>query len=97
LKQFIIESFLYGEALSTMMMATPLRWICNPAEIVSDELDRKKKKPPMPTIKLKTTINAPIERCFLLSLSVDVHQLSTQETRSAGFAILRKLNYFSAI
>ena len=34
----------------------------------------------MPTIELKTKINAPIERCFLLSLSVDLHQLSTKET-----------------
>ena len=34
----------------------------------------------MATIELKTKINAPIERCFFLSLSVDLHQLSTEET-----------------
>lgn len=34
----------------------------------------------MPTIELTTVINAPIERCFLLSLSVDVHTLSTAHT-----------------
>ena len=38
----------------------------------------------MPTIELKTKINAPIERCFLLSLSVDLHQLSTAETNEVA-------------
>ena len=40
----------------------------------------------MPTIELKTKINAPIERCFLLSLSVDLHQLSTAETNESAIA-----------
>jgi ligand-binding SRPBCC domain-containing protein len=40
----------------------------------------------MPTIELKTRINAPIERCFLLSLSVDLHQLSTAETNERAIA-----------
>ena len=40
----------------------------------------------MPTIELKTKINAPIERCFLLSLSVDLHQLSTQETNERAIS-----------
>ena len=40
----------------------------------------------MPTIELKTTINAPIERCFLLSLSVDLHQLSTKETNERAIS-----------
>ena len=40
----------------------------------------------MPTIELKTIINAPIERCFLLSLSVDLHQLSTKETNEIAIA-----------
>ena len=40
----------------------------------------------MPTIELKTKINAPIERCFLLSLSVDLHQLSTVETNERVIA-----------
>lgn len=40
----------------------------------------------MPTIELKTKINAPIERCFLLSLSVDLHQLSTAETNKRAIS-----------
>jgi ligand-binding SRPBCC domain-containing protein len=40
----------------------------------------------MPTIELKTKINAPIERCFLLSLSVDLHQQSTKETNERVIA-----------
>src|ERR1051325_5401841 len=40
----------------------------------------------MPTIELKTEINAPIERCFLLSLSVDLHTMSTQETNERAIA-----------
>lgn len=40
----------------------------------------------MPTIELETKINAPMERCFLLSLSVDLHQLSTQETNERAIA-----------
>jgi ligand-binding SRPBCC domain-containing protein len=44
----------------------------------------------MPTIELKTIINAPIERCFLLSLSVDLHQLSTQETNERAISGVTK-------
>lgn len=40
----------------------------------------------MPTIELKTKINAPIERCFFLSLSVDLHLLSTAETNEKAIA-----------
>ncbi|CAN5553501.1 hypothetical protein BH10BAC5_BH10BAC5_20610 [soil metagenome] len=40
----------------------------------------------MPVIKLKTKINAPMERCFLLSLSVDLHQLSTEQTNEKAIA-----------
>ena len=40
----------------------------------------------MPTIELKTKIKAPIERCFLLSLSVDLHLLSTEETNERAIA-----------
>ena len=40
----------------------------------------------MPTIELKTKINAPIERCFLLSLSVDLHLLSTKETNERAIS-----------
>ena len=40
----------------------------------------------MPIIELKTTIHAPIERCFLLSLSVDLHQISTKETNERAIA-----------
>jgi len=35
----------------------------------------------MPQIILHTLINAPIERCFDLSRSIDLHQLSTQQTQ----------------
>lgn len=34
----------------------------------------------MPRIVLKTIINAPIERCFDLSRSVDLHEISTAQT-----------------
>jgi ligand-binding SRPBCC domain-containing protein len=44
----------------------------------------------MSTIELKTVINAPIERCFLLSLSVDLHQLSTEETNERAVAGITK-------
>ena len=40
----------------------------------------------MATIEIKTKINAPIERCFLLSLSVDLHQLSTEETNERAIS-----------
>jgi ligand-binding SRPBCC domain-containing protein len=35
---------------------------------------------PMTTIELQTAINAPIERCFDLSRSVELHQISTNHT-----------------
>jgi ligand-binding SRPBCC domain-containing protein len=35
----------------------------------------------MPLIRLETYINAPIERCFDLSLSVDLHRHSVAHTR----------------
>jgi len=41
----------------------------------------------MPTrIHLKTIINAPIEICFDLSRSIDLHQHSTQQTREKAIA-----------
>lgn len=40
----------------------------------------------MPLIELHTTINAPIERCFLLSLSVDLHTLTTEQTDERAIA-----------
>src|SRR5436190_3399562 len=40
----------------------------------------------MTTIELQTKINAPVERCFLLSLSVDLHLLSTAETNERAIA-----------
>lgn len=40
----------------------------------------------MSTIELTTEINAPIERCFLLSLSVDLHLLSTKQTNEKAIA-----------
>ena len=44
----------------------------------------------MATIELKTKINAPIERCFFLSLSVDLHQLSTEETSERAISGVTK-------
>lgn len=35
----------------------------------------------MPTIQVITTIQAPIERCFNLALSVDLHTISTHQTQ----------------
>ncbi len=40
----------------------------------------------MPVIELTTFINAPIERCFDLSWSVDIHQLSTVQTHEKAIA-----------
>jgi ligand-binding SRPBCC domain-containing protein len=40
----------------------------------------------MPVIELTTTINAPIERCFLLSLSVDLHKASVSQTKETAIA-----------
>lgn len=40
----------------------------------------------MTTIELTTIIHAPIERCFLLSLSVDLHLRSTQKTNERAIA-----------
>lgn len=35
----------------------------------------------MKTIRLETWMNAPVERCFKLSLSVDLHLVSARQTR----------------
>lgn len=40
----------------------------------------------MPKIKLKTLINAPIEICFDLSRSIDLHQISTADTSEKAIA-----------
>jgi len=40
----------------------------------------------MPTIRLETYINAPIERCFDLSLSVDLHRHSVAHTHERPIA-----------
>ena len=40
----------------------------------------------MPKIILHTKIKAPLERCFRLSLSVDVHMSSTSNTREKAIA-----------
>ena len=40
----------------------------------------------MPLIELTTVINAPIERCFDLARSIDLHKLSTEETREEAIA-----------
>jgi ligand-binding SRPBCC domain-containing protein len=40
----------------------------------------------MPTIYLTTEINAPVQRCFDLSRSIDLHVLSTQKTHEKAVA-----------
>jgi ligand-binding SRPBCC domain-containing protein len=40
----------------------------------------------MPTIYLTTEINAPVQRCFDLSRSIDLHILSTQKTHEKAVA-----------
>ncbi|KYG82222.1 SRPBCC family protein [Roseivirga echinicomitans] len=40
----------------------------------------------MPIIIIKTLINAPIQRCFDLSRSIDLHQISTVQTKERAIA-----------
>ncbi|MEQ8470371.1 MAG: SRPBCC family protein [Marinoscillum sp.] len=40
----------------------------------------------MPVIILKTEINAPIDRCFDLSRSIDLHKISTEHTNEEAIA-----------
>ncbi len=40
----------------------------------------------MPVIKLVTTINAPVERCFDLARSIDLHVISTSKTNEKAIA-----------
>ncbi|MES1226723.1 MAG: SRPBCC family protein, partial [Bacteroidota bacterium] len=40
----------------------------------------------MPTIYLTTEINAPVQRCFDLSRSIDLHVLSTKKTHEKAVA-----------
>jgi len=40
----------------------------------------------MPLIKLNTLINAPLKRCFDLSRSIDLHQVSTRQTGEEAIA-----------
>jgi len=40
----------------------------------------------LPTITLETYINAPIERVFDLSRSIDLHMISTHQTKEQAFA-----------
>lgn len=44
----------------------------------------------MPIIHLTTTINAPIERCFDLSRSIDLHMVSTCKTNERAIAGVTK-------
>lgn len=43
----------------------------------------------MQLIELETNIAAPIERCFFLSLSIDLHMDSTAPTRERAIAGVR--------
>lgn len=40
----------------------------------------------MPTITIETVINAPIQLCFNLSRSIDLHQISTSQTKEKAIA-----------
>jgi len=40
----------------------------------------------MPVIELKTAIKAPVERCFDLSRSIDLHKISTAHTNEEAIA-----------
>jgi ligand-binding SRPBCC domain-containing protein len=40
----------------------------------------------MPTIHLTTVINAPLERCFNLARSIDLHQASNSKTKEKAIA-----------
>lgn len=40
----------------------------------------------MPIIRLQTQINAPVERCFQLALSIDLHKASTAGTNEEAIA-----------
>ncbi len=44
----------------------------------------------MPHIKLITKINAPVERCFDLSRSIDLHKISTNHTNEEAVAGVTK-------
>ena len=44
----------------------------------------------MPVIHLTTTINSPIERCFDLSRSIDLHMASTSKTNERAIAGVTK-------
>lgn len=44
----------------------------------------------MPKIQLTTTINAPIERCFDLSRSIDLHMASTSKTNERAISGVTK-------
>jgi len=44
------------------------------------------KGPPMQTIQLQTRIAAPPDRCFLLSLNIDLHKESTAQTSERAIA-----------
>jgi len=47
---------------------------------------RNPKNITLPVIKIITTINAPIERCFDLSRSIDLHMVSTKHTNEIAIA-----------
>jgi hypothetical protein len=40
----------------------------------------------MPVIELSTHINAPVEKCFDIAMSIDVHVVSTQQTGETAIA-----------
>jgi len=44
----------------------------------------------MPTIRLETVINSPIDRCFDLSRDIELHMRSTEQTREVAIAGVTK-------
>jgi len=65
--------------------ALPIRYLESHKKRATSPL-RKKREEAMPTIRLETYIEAPAERCFDLSLSVDMHRHSTAQTHERPIA-----------
>src|SRR4051812_42582988 len=56
------------------------------ALLSTQRVAKQKEKERMPTIQIETFINASPERCFDLSLSVDLHQHSVAHTHERSIA-----------
>lgn len=56
------------------------------SSVCGSKQKEKHKKPQMPIIEINTIINAPAERCFDLSRSIDLHMISTRHTGERAVA-----------